>query len=127
LIDGLVADGHELRCHGDTHTSFATLTDDRAARESVSAVTLRAHGDVVSFSRAIPATAAPDAARLRDEGYQLDSSPGRHKTLSARVRNGRRSAPRAASITSSTLRWPAVFRNPLLAALSEPAVVFVHP
>ena len=32
-----------------------------------------------------------------------------------------------ASITSSTLRWPAALRNPLLAALSEPAVVFVHP
>ena len=32
-----------------------------------------------------------------------------------------------ASITSSTLRWPRMVLRPLLAQLSAPAVLFVHP
>src|SRR6185436_12203135 len=32
-----------------------------------------------------------------------------------------------ASITSSTLRWPRLVLRPLLAQLSAPAVLFVHP
>jgi peptidoglycan/xylan/chitin deacetylase (PgdA/CDA1 family) len=128
LIDGLVADGHELGCHGDTHASFATLTDEQAAREiRDSTETLRAHAEVVSFRAPYLQLPVRMLRRLRDAGYRLDSSAGRHKTLSARVEmvDGMLRVP--ASITSSTLRWPAVFRNALLAGLSEPAVVFVHP
>jgi len=128
LIDGLVADGHELGCHGDTHASFATLTDDEAVREiRDSSATLRAHGDVVSFRAPYLQLPVRTLPRLRDAGYQLDSSAGRHKTLSARVEMVAGLLRVPASITSSTLRWPAVFRNPLLAALTEPAVMFVHP
>lgn len=128
LVDGLIADGHELGCHGDTHASFATLTPDQAAREIRDASrTLRAHGDVVSFRAPylqLPLAVLP---QLRDAGYRLDSSAGRHKTLRARVEtvDGMLRVP--ASITSSTLRWPAALRNPLLARLSKPPVVFVHP
>jgi hypothetical protein len=32
-----------------------------------------------------------------------------------------------ASITSSTLRWPGTLLRPLLARLTTPAVLFVHP
>jgi peptidoglycan/xylan/chitin deacetylase (PgdA/CDA1 family) len=128
LIDGLVADGHELGCHGDTHASFATLTAEQSEREIADASrTLRAHGDVVSFRAPYLQLPRRTLPQLRRAGYQLDSSAGRHKTLSARVEivDGVLRVP--ASITSSTLRWPAALRNPLLAALSEPAVVFVHP
>ena len=52
MIDRLVADGHELGCHGDTHESFAMLTPEQSEREIVDATrTLRAHGDVVCFAR----------------------------------------------------------------------------
>ena len=32
-----------------------------------------------------------------------------------------------ASVTSSTLRWPAVVRNALFSQLNTPVVLFVHP
>jgi peptidoglycan/xylan/chitin deacetylase (PgdA/CDA1 family) len=128
MIDRLVADGHELGCHGDTHASFATLTPEQSEREIVDATrTLRAHGDVVSFRAPYLRLPVRTLTQLRLAGYRLDSSAGRHKTLSARVEvvDGMLRVP--ASITSSTLRWPAALRNPLLAVLSKPAVVFVHP
>jgi len=128
LIDGLVAGGHELGCHGDTHASLVRLTADEVAKEiHDSTRTLRAHGDVVSFRAPflqLPLSALP---QLRDAGYLVDSSAGRHKTLRARVEvvDGVLRVP--ASITSSTLRWPAAVLRPLLARLSTPAVLFVHP
>ena len=33
VIDGIVAEGHELGCHGDTHASLVTLTREEVARE----------------------------------------------------------------------------------------------
>ena len=128
LIDELLADGHELGCHGDTHASLVTLRPDEVAKEiHDSTRTLRAHGDVVSFRAPflqLPLSALP---QLRDAGYLVDSSAGRHKTLSARVEvvDGVLRVP--ASITSSTLRWPTAVLRPLLARLSAPAVLFVHP
>lgn len=127
-IDGLVADGHELGCHGDTHASLVRLTPGEVAKEiHDSTRTLRAHGDVVSFRAPflqLPPSALP---QLRDAGYLVDSSAGRHKTLRARVEvvDGVLRVP--ASITSSTLRWPGILLHPLLARLSTPAVLFVHP
>ena len=128
LMDGLVANGHELACHGDTHACLATLTPSQVAREiHDSTQTLRAHGDVVSFRAPflqLPLAALP---QLRDAGYLVDSSAGRHKTLRARVEvvDGVLRVP--ASITSSTLRWPSALLRPLLARLTMPAVLFVHP
>ena len=128
VIDDLVADGHELGCHADTHARLAKLTRDQVAREiQDSTRALRAHGDVVSFRAPflqLPRFALP---LLRDAGYLLDSSVGRHKTLRARVEvvDGVLRVP--ASITSSTLRWPGTILRPLLARLSAPAVLFVHP
>ena len=128
LVDGLVGDGHELGCHGDTHASLATLTPAQAAHEiEESTRVLRRHGDVVSFRAPYLQLPVRTLGQLRDTGYRVDSSTGRHKSLGARVEmvDGVLRVP--ASITSSTLRWPAPFRNPLLARLSSPAVVFVHP
>lgn len=128
LVDQIVADGHELGCHGDTHRSFATLTHDEAEKEiRTSSDTLRAHADVVSFRAPYLQLPAGTLPILREAGYRLDSSQGRHKSLTARVAmvDGVLRVP--ASVTSSTLRWPAVLRNPLLARLTPPAVLFVHP
>ena len=128
LIDALVAEGHELGCHGDTHASLVSLTPREVTREiHDSTRTLRAHGDVVSFRAPflrLPTSALPE---LRDAGYLVDSSAGRHKTLRARVElvDGVLRVP--ASITSSTLRWPGILLRPLLTRLSTPAVLFVHP
>ncbi len=128
MVDGLVAAGHELGCHGDTHASLIGLMAGEVAREiHDSTRTLRAHGTVVSFRAPflqLPLSALP---QLRDAGYRVDSSAGRHKTLRARVEvvDGVLRVP--ASITSSTLRWPKIFLRPLLARLSTPAVLFVHP
>lgn len=128
LVDAIVAEGHELGCHGDTHASFATLTPEDAEREIAdSSRTLRAHGDVVSFRAPYLQLPVAALAQLRDAGYRLDSSTGRHKTLRARVEmvDGILRVP--ASVTSSTLRWPSSVRNALLGRLTMPAVVFVHP
>jgi peptidoglycan/xylan/chitin deacetylase (PgdA/CDA1 family) len=128
LVDALVAEGHELGCHGDTHTSFATLSPVESEREiRESSRVLRAHAEVVSIRAPYLQLPVRTLGQLRDAGYRVDSSAGRHKTLSARVEmvDGVLRVP--ASITSSTLRWPAALRNRLLARLSVPAVVFVHP
>jgi len=128
LVDAIVADGHELGCHGDTHASFANMSAREAEREIAdSSRTLRAHGDVISFRAPYLQLPVRTLAQLRDAGYRLDSSAGRHKTLSARVEmvDGILRVP--ASVTSSTLRWPAPLRNGLLGRLTMPAVVFVHP
>jgi peptidoglycan/xylan/chitin deacetylase (PgdA/CDA1 family) len=128
VIDDLVADGHELGCHADTHTPLHKLTPAQVAREiEDSTRALRAHGDVVSFRAPflqLPRFALP---LLRDAGYLLDSSVGRHKTLRARVEMVEGVLRVPASITSSTLRWPRMVLRPLLAQLSAPAVLFVHP
>ena len=128
LIDGLVADGHELGCHGDTHASFATLSPEQSEREILDSTrTLRAHSDVVSFRAPYLQFPAEFLALLARHGYTLDSSEGRHKTRRAAVRMEHDVLRVPASITSSTLRWPRVARDPLLARLRAPAVLFVHP
>jgi peptidoglycan-N-acetylglucosamine deacetylase len=128
LIKQLVADGHELACHGDSHRRLSALPPDELQREIAEASdALREHGRVVSFRAPnldLPAAGVP---LLRSLGYLIDSSEGRHKSLRARVGvvDGVLRVP--VSVTSSTLRWPAALRNRLLARLSEPAVLFVHP
>src|SRR5437867_2604718 len=70
LIRVLVADGHELGCHGDTHRSFASLTPEESVREIRDASnTLRAYGGVVSFRAPYLTLPARMLPRLRDAGY----------------------------------------------------------
>src|SRR5262249_40118821 len=128
LAATLVADGHELACHGDTHRRLSDLTADEVEREiHESSDTLRAYSDVVSFRAPNLDFPVEQLATLRAHGYAIDSSEGRHKSWRARlgVVDGVLRVP--VSVTSSTLRWPAAVRNALLARLTEPAVVFVHP
>jgi peptidoglycan-N-acetylglucosamine deacetylase len=127
-IHRLVADGHELGCHGMTHTAFTSL--DPAAAQSeieVSARVLRSFATVTSFRA--PYLRFPDeyVGLLAANGFALDSSQAKYKL--EYYRTPRRSRPRRvpASVTSSVLRLPRAIRSAYLSALSSPVVLFVHP
>lgn len=124
----LVDAGHELGCHGDTHRSFAEMTlEESEAEIAASSATLRAFGPVVSFRAPylrFPAAYLPVLARHQ---YVLDSSEGRHKKIGASVHVDQCVLRVPASVTSSTLRWPAAVRDRLFAHLNTPVVLFVHP
>jgi peptidoglycan/xylan/chitin deacetylase (PgdA/CDA1 family) len=130
-VEDLVGRGHELGCHGMTHTAFTELTADKARWEiEESARILRAFGSVTSFRA--PYLKFPDAfvPMLEDSGFELDSSLAVYKrayyqSRRASVRTTLRRIP--ASLTSSALRLPKLFREIYLRSLSAPLVLFVHP
>ncbi|PTX91674.1 polysaccharide deacetylase family protein [Opitutus sp. ER46] len=130
VIERLVAEGHELGCHGDQHRDFTTL--DQAAAEAelgAALATLRAFGPVESFRAPylrFPVTFLP---LLVCHGLRLDSSLARYKSganhRAGPVPAGLVRVP--ASMTSSVLRLPRWIRAPWLARLRPPVVLFVHP
>jgi peptidoglycan-N-acetylglucosamine deacetylase len=133
-IAAIPAAGHELACHGHTHRRFGTMTAFEAAAELGDASgVLRAIAPVSAFRA--PNLDMPDALLplLLDAGYRIDSSEGSHR-LDHRMRRWAR-ADRApdgllripASTTSSVLRLPPSLRDPWLARLSRPVVLFIHP
>lgn len=120
--------GHELGCHGMTHTAFTDLSPTDARREIVeSSAILREFAPVTSFRA--PYLRFPDAyvPMLEDNDFQLDSSHARYKMAYYRsdVRTSLTRIP--ASVTSSVLRLPRLVRGAYLGALSSPIVLFVHP
>lgn len=130
LIDRIVAEGHELGCHGDTHKRFGAMLPDEAQREIAAAsATLRRASEVVSFRA--PNLDLPEAylPLLRQAGYLVDSSRGRHKLGSYFVKpdvvDGLRRIP--ASISPSPLRTPRPLRELLCRQLQSPVVLFFHP
>ena len=128
-IEAIVAAGHELGSHGQTHGPFAAMTPAQAREEiRTSAEVLRAFAPVVSFRA--PFLRFPDAYRniLVEEGFLLDSSDARYKLDWYRTRDLPGALLRVpASVTSSVLRLPAAVRDPWLLGLSSPRVLFVHP
>jgi peptidoglycan/xylan/chitin deacetylase (PgdA/CDA1 family) len=127
-VRALVRDGHELGCHGVTHTAFDTLDETHARREiSDSARLLRTFAPVTSFRA--PYLRFPDAyvRLLEDEHFTLDSSLAKYKWSYRAPRRPTRLTRIPASMTSSVLRLPAFVRDPWLLALSDPVVLFVHP
>lgn len=137
-VRAVVDAGHELGCHGHTHRRFDRMARDEAGVEVTrSSEVLRAFAPVTSFRA--PNLAFPPAylPLLQEAGYRVDSSegaykPGRWVEAAARAVGLRPAAPSglvrvAASMTSSALRLPAAVRDPLLAALPSPVVLFVHP
>jgi hypothetical protein len=127
-VRALVRDGHELGCHGVSHTAFDTLDEDAARREIVdSAALLRTFAVVTSFRA--PYLRFPDAyvRLLEDAAFTLDSSLAKYKWSYRAPRRPTRLTRVPASMTSSVLRIPAMVRDPLLLALSDPVVLFVHP
>jgi peptidoglycan/xylan/chitin deacetylase (PgdA/CDA1 family) len=122
------ADGHELGCHGDAHVRFSTMApqaafdDLRRATDALSAL-----GTVRSFRAPNLDLPAPMLPVLRELGYALDSSEGRHKHFRARVRREAGLLRVPASTTSSLLRLPPWLVAPILKRLPSPLVMFIHP
>lgn len=124
----LLNDGHELGCHGMTHTAFTSL--DRPAAQSEierSANLLRSFGPVTSFRA--PYLRFPDeyVDLLEANQFELDSSQARYKLAYYRASRPTRLRRVPASVTSSVLRLPRPLRSAYLSALSNPVVLFVHP
>ena len=124
----LVDAGHELACHGVTHTAFDTL-DEPAARWEIteSARRLRDVAAVTSFRA--PYLRFPERyiGLLEEAGFRVDSSLAKYKRSYYAPRRATTLTRIPASMTSSVYRLPRVIRNPWLLALSDPVVLFVHP
>jgi peptidoglycan-N-acetylglucosamine deacetylase len=130
-VRAVVGAGHELGCHGHTHTRFTALGPEAARAEiETSAAVLRRHAPVTSFRA--PNLVFPEAyvALLGAAGFTLDSSEAKYKAAywrrsAAADGHGVRRVP--ASATSSVLRLPRPLREAYLARLASPVVLFVHP
>ena len=127
-VRALVDDGHELGCHGVTHTAFDTLAE-RDARWEIerSSDILRECAPVDSFRAPYLRFPEPYVALLEQHGFATDASLAKYKRSFYRDRQPTTLTRIAASMTSSVLRLPRVIRNPWLLSLSDPVVLFVHP
>lgn len=128
-IRDIVARGHELGCHGHTHARFDRIPVAEARDEIATATrTLRAFGaPVTSFRAPNLRFPAEYLTLLEAHGYRVDSSQAKYKAEYYRPPAPTRLRRIPASMTSSVLRLPAWLRNPWLASLSSPVVLFVHP
>ena len=129
-VKNLVGRGHELACHGMTHTAFTDMDRDAARREiDESAAILREFGSVTSFRAPYLKFPNEYLPLLIDARFQLDSSQARYKWGAdhspSAVGGGIKRVP--ASLTSSALRIPRILRETYLRLLREPVVMFVHP
>jgi len=127
-VHALVAANHELGCHGVTHTAFDRM-DERTARWEIehSASVLRQFAPIDSFRAPYLRFPEPFVRLLEQSGFRIDSSLAKYKRSyrAPRLPTTLRRIP--ASMTSSVLRLPAFVRDPWLARLSDPVVLFVHP
>jgi peptidoglycan/xylan/chitin deacetylase (PgdA/CDA1 family) len=127
----IVADGHELGCHGDTHRRFGAMTEAEAQAEiEASSAVLRGFGEVTSFRA--PNLDMPTAylPLLTARGYDLDSSVGAYKPQKGHpgrpvTVNGMLRLP--ATTMPSVIRLPRPLRRLALATLRDPVVLFFHP
>ncbi|MDB4968490.1 MAG: polysaccharide deacetylase [Myxococcales bacterium] len=130
IVRRLVAEGHELGCHGDTHARFGSLDRENAEREiRDAATTLRAFGEVTSFRAPNLDFPTEYLGLLTAHGFRLDSSQGRHKPGSFFVQPsivaGLDRVP--ATIAPSAVRLPELIRNALFSQMRDPVVFFFHP
>jgi len=129
-VRAIVAGGHELGCHGDSHARFSAIGPDAARQEIDDATrTLRAFFPLTSFRA--PNLDFPNAYLpfLRDAGYRLDSSQARYKrgTIFGRpsVAEGMVRIP--VSTMPSVVRLPRPARRAVFAWLKDPVVLYFHP
>lgn len=130
-VDRIVRDGHELACHGMTHTAFDRMDRGTAATEiRESAAILRQHDRVSSFRAPYLRFPLEYVSLLEEADFTLDSSQAIYK-LEYRRNRGRQPMTSVrripASVTSSVLRIPKWLRRAYLSRLSDPVVLFVHP
>jgi peptidoglycan-N-acetylglucosamine deacetylase len=128
IIHSLIAQGHELGCHGFNHSDYTALDRASAKRDiDRSLEILRQFGPVCSFRA--PYLKFPQAYLdlLQKAGISVDSSQAKYKPSYLQKPQPTTLCRIPASITSSILRLPAWIRNPWLGALKSPVVLFVHP
>lgn len=127
-VHALVEADHELGCHGVTHTAFDRM-DERTARWEIehSTALLRGFAPVDSFRA--PYLRFPErfVRLLEDAAFAVDSSLAKYKRSYHAPRLPTTLHRIPASMTSSVLRLPSVVRDPWLARLRDPVVLFVHP
>ncbi|MCH8207458.1 MAG: polysaccharide deacetylase family protein [Nitrospinae bacterium] len=120
--------GHELGCHGLTHTPFTEM-DRETAKEEIrtAAKILRKFAPVTSFRA--PYLKFPDnyLDLLEDEGFLLDSSQAKYKLAYYRKTSPTKLKRAPVSVTSSFLRLPLWFRTPIFNILTSPVVLYAHP
>lgn len=130
-VRAVLSGGHELACHGMTHTAFTEMPREQAREEIVESTRiLRQLAPVTSFRA--PYLKFPDTflELLENEGFDLDSSQAKYKKA---YYDSRRSGVRTtlkripASLTSSALRIPKLLRETYVRSVSKPVVLFVHP
>jgi peptidoglycan/xylan/chitin deacetylase (PgdA/CDA1 family) len=111
-----------------THTAFDRM-DEPTARWEIdhSARLLRGFAPVVSFRA--PYLRFPEryVRLLEEHDFRLDSSLARYKRSYRAPRAPTTLTRVPVSMTSSVLRLPALVRDPWLASLRDPVVLFVHP
>jgi peptidoglycan/xylan/chitin deacetylase (PgdA/CDA1 family) len=128
FIESLLAKGHELGCHGQTHRSFCDLDREEAERElDQSTQILREHGSVTAFRAPYLRFPEEYLPLLEDRGFRNDASRSRYKPIHWGPRSPSGLHRILASTTPSFLRLPPWFRDPFLAKMEAPVVLFVHP
>ena len=127
-VRALVAAGHELGCHGVTHTAFDTM-DEATARWEIesSAERLRTFAPVTSFRAPYLRFPEQYVHLLERADFRVDASLAKYKRSYGDPRVHSSLARVAASMTSSVLRLPAWIRDPWLSSFRDPVVLFVHP
>jgi peptidoglycan/xylan/chitin deacetylase (PgdA/CDA1 family) len=127
-VCALLDAGHELGCHGVTHTAFDRMDEATARWEIEQSLRVLSDFGPVSSFRA-PYLRFPEAyvPLLEQAGFALDSSLAKYKRSYRAPRRPTTLARIPASMTSSVLRLPAFVRDPWLATLRDPVVLFVHP
>lgn len=128
MIQELVAAGHEIGCHGDTHARFDHLNYQEAEVEIERASeTLRQFYPVISFrapNLQFPRQYIPILAK---NGYKIDSSGAKHKRFGLKTSHEAGILRVPTSTTSLILRLSPIFRNFFLRQMEDPVVLFVHP
>jgi peptidoglycan-N-acetylglucosamine deacetylase len=127
-VRALVDAGHELGCHGVTHTAFDTM-DEATARWEIesSAERLRRFAPVTSFRAPYLRFPEPYLRLLEDADFAVDASLAKYKSTYRAPRTPTSLSRIAATMTSSVLRLPSWIRDPWLSTFRDPVVLFVHP
>ncbi|HIH95578.1 TPA: polysaccharide deacetylase family protein [Methanosarcina acetivorans] len=129
LICRVPEEGHELGCHGYTHTRF-----DRMGKEEAK-IALKQAGNVLrQFEKRVVSFRAPNLQfpesyleLLEEEGFRYDSSLAAYKPpFFQKTRIEGKIIRIPATITSSFLRLPQDIFIPVLRRITAP-VIFVHP
>ncbi|WP_243684233.1 polysaccharide deacetylase family protein [Methanosarcina barkeri] len=122
IIHRIPEEGHELGCHGYTHTRF-----DRMDKEEARTALKQAGGVLRQFERKLVSFRAPNLqfpknylGLLEDEGFRYDSSIAAYKPPFSRSKVEGKIIRIPATITSSFIRLPPEFFYPATQTLGIP-------